>query len=179
MLPTIRVPGRVSRRHASPYLRQHKDTSEISVSSQESLRGSCYPTAENRTRNLLVDVVERIHRAFHPSLVYLQIDILVSTPSRTDSPSQVVMAMKHSHLCHESSDGILSLRRAGIVRDQSALPRRRRARRRRRSKVGVRSRKRVGVHQQHELDIAAGEEGVDVVVLERVDFLEISSLGVN
>jgi hypothetical protein len=96
---------------------------KISVSSQESLRGSCYPTAENRARNLLVDVVEWIHRAFHPSLVYLQIGILVSIPSRADSPSQVVVAMKQSHLCHESSNGILGLRRARIVRDQSTLPR--------------------------------------------------------
>jgi hypothetical protein len=87
--------------------------------------------------------------------------------------------MKQSHLCHKSPHSILSLRRAGIVRNQSTLPGRRRARRRRRSEVGIRSRERVGIHQQHELDIAASEEGVDVVVLERVDFLEISSLGVN
>lgn len=89
------------------------------------------------------------------------------------------MAIKQAHLCHEPPHSILSLRRAGIVRNQSALPRRRRARRRRRSEVGIRSRERVGIHQQHELDIATSEEGVDVVVLERVDFLEISSLGVN
>ena len=84
---------------------------------------------------------------------------------------------ERAHLCHESSDGILSLRRAGIVRNQGTLPRRRRARRRRRGKVGIRSRERVGVHQEHELDVAAGEKGVDVIVLERVDFLEVSVLG--
>ena len=102
--------------------RQHKDTSEISVSSQESLRGSCYPTAEDRARNLLIDVVEWVHRAFHPSLVDLQVDIFVSIPSRTDSPSHVVMAIKQAHLCDKSPHSILSLRRAGIVRNQSALP---------------------------------------------------------
>ena len=74
--------------------RQHKDTSEISVSSQESLRGSCYPTAENRARNLLIDVVEWVHRAFHPSLVYLQVDVFVSILNRVHSPSHVVMAIK-------------------------------------------------------------------------------------
>ena len=86
---------------------------------------------------------------------------------------------ERAHLCHESSDGILSLRRARIVCNQSTLPRRCRARRRRRSEVGIGSRERVGIHQQHEFDIAACEEGVDVVVLERVDFLEISDLDVN
>ena len=106
----------------APYLRQHKDTSEISASSQESLRGSCYPTAEDRARNLLIDVVEWVHRAFHPSLVDLQVDIFVSIPSRTDSQSHVVMAIKQAHLCDKSPHSILSLRRAGIVRNQSALP---------------------------------------------------------
>ena len=106
----------------APYLRQHKDTSEISVSSQESLRGSCYPTAEDRARNLLIDVVERVHCAFHPSFVDLHIDIYISIPTRVDSPSHVVMAIKQAHLCHEPPHSILSLRRAGIVRNQSALP---------------------------------------------------------
>ena len=33
---------------------------------------------------------------------------------------------------------------------------------------------RIGVHQEHEFDVAAGDEGVDVVVLEGVDFFEVS-----
>ena len=33
---------------------------------------------------------------------------------------------------------------------------------------------RVRVHEEHEFDVAAGEEAVDVVVLESVDFFEIS-----
>jgi len=35
---------------------------------------------------------------------------------------------------------------------------------------------RIGVHEQHELDVAAGEEAVNVVVLVGVDALEISDL---
>jgi hypothetical protein len=34
----------------------------------------------------------------------------------------------------------------------------------------------IGVHEKHELDVAACDERVDVVVLEGVDFLEISAI---
>ena len=51
-----------------------------------------------------------------------------------------------------------------------------RARRRRVGILGVSRVLGVWVHEEHEFDVAAGEEGVDVVVLERVDAFEVAAL---
>jgi hypothetical protein len=82
-------------------------------------------------------------------------------------------------LCDEPSHRIFRLRRARVVSQQCALPRCRRARWWRRRKVRIWCCKWVGIHQQHELDVASSNECVNVIVLERVDFLEISGVGIS
>lgn len=75
---------------------------------------------------------------------------------------------------HELSYGILGLLAGGIIGDKGTLSRCPGPRRRCGLKAGVCCGRRIWIHEQHELDVAACDESVDVIVLEGVDFLEIS-----
>lgn len=62
-----------------------------------------------------------------------------------------------------------------IVGNERALPGRVWSGGRRSLIIRVRSRIGIGIHKQHEFDVATGQKAVDVVVLKAVDFFEIST----
>ena len=118
------------------------------------LSSSSDPRTKDRRRDRRINHIKRIHDALDPGLIDLE---------------------------HELPHRLLGLRTAGIAGQQSSLPRRRG----RRSGgvgagiVGVGRRARVRVHEQEELDVAAGQEAVDVIVLEAVDVFEVADAFVN
>ena len=114
----------------------------------ETLLGSSSHTApKDRTSDGLIDDIERIHDALDPGLVNLR---------------------------HELPHSVFGLSTSGVVGKQSTLPRRRSGGRTPRGIRRVSRRAGIWVHQEHEFDVAAGEEAVDVVVLETVHVLEVS-----
>ena len=80
-----------------------------------------------------------------------------------------------AYLEHELPHSLLSLLTIRIRSHHRALSRSSRPTRRRSLKRRIRRARRIGVHEEHEFDIAARQHAVDVIVLERIDALEISA----
>jgi hypothetical protein len=62
--------------HVFAHLATDRSVSERISASEIFFGGRSHPAAEYRTRHLLVDVVERIHRAFDPCLIDLRSHII-------------------------------------------------------------------------------------------------------
>lgn len=87
----------------------------------------------------------------------------------------MITAAEQTNFHHELPHSIFSLLAARVARQHSALSCRGRPRGRRSWVRRVRRVDRIRVHQQHELDVSACEEAVDVVILVGVYPLQIST----
>lgn len=132
------------------------------VRSEILLRSRRDPTSEYRTCDHLIRLIERVHDAFHPSLVdlnYVSQSVL----------NTLIAAIELAHLAHKLPHGVLSLltiRIPGQTCRRTLRPRSRLIRR-------VRRIRRIRIHQQHELHIATSQQTMNVIVLVSVYAFEV------